>query len=124
MLGGGAGVGLVIPTLANAVAASLPPARFATGSAVYGMSRQFGVALGIAILIAVLGNPGPGQVLASFRSGWEVMLGCALATAVTAMTIGRLPRVPEVDIAVDDLDPLPVVAKAVPAAADRSADAA
>ena len=31
MLLGGAGVGLVIPTLASAVAGSLPPARFATG---------------------------------------------------------------------------------------------
>jgi MFS family permease len=94
MLIGGAGVGLVIPTLASAAAAALPPARFATGSAVYGMSRQFGIALGVAILIGVLGSPDSAHVLAAFRNGWTVMLVGAIATALAAMTIGRIPREP------------------------------
>jgi len=93
MLLGGAGVGFVIPTLASAVAASLPPARFATGSAVYGMTRQFGAALGVAILIAVLGNP-QRQILGSFQSGWEVMAGLAFASAIAAAGIGRLRAAP------------------------------
>jgi EmrB/QacA subfamily drug resistance transporter len=94
LLIGGAGVGFVIPTLASAATAALPPARFATGSAVYGMSRQFGIALGVAILIAVLGNPDSAHDLAAFRGGWEVMLGGAIATSIAAMTIGRIPREP------------------------------
>jgi len=93
MLLGGAGVGFVIPTLASAVAASLPPARFATGSAVYGMTRQFGAALGVAILIAVLGSP-QRQILGSFQSGWEVMAGLAFASAIAAAGIGRLRAAP------------------------------
>src|SRR4051812_27524320 len=48
MLIGGAGVGLVIPSLTSAATSSLPPERFATGSAVLSMSRQIGVALGVA----------------------------------------------------------------------------
>jgi EmrB/QacA subfamily drug resistance transporter len=94
MLAGGSGVGLVIPTLASAVAASLPAARFATGSAVYGMTRQFGIALGVAILIAVLGTPGSAEVLGAFRTGWEVMAGGAVASAIAATAIGRIRTAP------------------------------
>jgi EmrB/QacA subfamily drug resistance transporter len=90
MLLGGAGVGFVIPTLASAVAASLPPARFATGSAIYGMTRQFGIALGVAVLIAVLGSPPGNELLGSFRTGWEVIAGVAIASAIAAAAIGRL----------------------------------
>ncbi len=91
---GGAGVGFVIPTLASATAAALPPSRFATGSAVYGMTRQFGIALGIAILIAVLGAPRGAQVLPAFRSAWEVTAGLAFASAIAALAIGRVRIAP------------------------------
>jgi len=94
MLLGGAGVGFVIPTLASAVAAALPPARFATGSAVYGMTRSFGIALGVAILIAVLGTPRGAEILGSFRAGWAVMAGLAFAGAIAAAAIGRLRAAP------------------------------
>ena len=56
MVIGGAGVGLVIPTLTGAGASSLPPERFATGAAVLTMGRQIGAALGVAVLVAVLGT--------------------------------------------------------------------
>ena len=70
MLVSGSGVGLVIPTLTGAGAASLAPERFATGAAVLTMGRQVGSALGIAILVAVLGA---GVVtLSSFDSAWLI----------------------------------------------------
>jgi hypothetical protein len=74
----------------------LPASRFATGSAVYGMTRQFGIALGIAILIAVLGIPRGAEVLPAFRSAWLVIVGLALASAIAATTIGRI-RIAAVD---------------------------
>jgi len=91
MMIGGAGVGLVIPSLSNAAAASLPPARFATGSAVFAMSRQLGVALGVAILVAVLGTPAPADVLDAFHAAWGFMLGAALVAALAAAAIGPRP---------------------------------
>ncbi len=91
---GGAGVGFVIPTLASAAAGALPASRFATGSAVYGMTRQFGIALGIAILIAVLGTPRGAQVLPAFRTGWAVTVGLAFASAIAALAIGRIRAAP------------------------------
>ena len=44
LLVGGAGVGMTLGTLPAAATASLPPARFATGTAIFGMSRQLGSA--------------------------------------------------------------------------------
>ena len=51
----GIGVGLMLPSLGGAATAPLPPERFATGSALYVMSRQIGIALGVAGLVAILG---------------------------------------------------------------------
>ena len=85
---GGIGVGLVIGTLSGAAVAGLPPQRFATGSAVFGMSRQLGSALGVAILVAVIGTPAPDEAVAAFRDGvWIPALG-GLLTAVGAAAMG------------------------------------
>src|SRR5918912_56933 len=58
MLGGmiltGIGVGLTLPTMMATGASSLPPHSFATGSAVVNMLRQIGLALGVAIFLALL----------------------------------------------------------------------
>jgi MFS family permease len=88
MLVGGAGVGLVIPSMFSAATASLPPERFATGTAITSMSRQIGVALGVATLVAVLGTPGPGEALDRFQDGWAVMLVTAVASAVAFAALG------------------------------------
>ncbi|OLE80709.1 MAG: hypothetical protein AUG06_03715 [Actinobacteria bacterium 13_1_20CM_2_65_11] len=104
MLTGGAGVGLVIPTLASAVAGSLPPARFATGSAVYGMTRQFGIALGVAVLIAVLSGADSSGALASFRIGWGVMMALCIASAIAAVAIGRIRVEPVRSSAITELE--------------------
>ena len=53
---GGTGVGLMLPSLGGAATAPLPPQRFATGSALYAMTRQIGIALGVACLVAILGT--------------------------------------------------------------------
>ena len=61
MLGGmlltGIGVGLTLPTFMATGTAALPPHSFATGSAVINMLRQIGLAIGVAVLIALLGRP-------------------------------------------------------------------
>ncbi len=90
LLVSGAGVGLVLPTLASASASSLPPARFATGSAVYAMTRQLGFVLGVSILVAVLGALGPRDAIAAFDRGWTFMVVTALAAGGIAAMIGRI----------------------------------
>ncbi len=89
----GVGVGLTLPTLAGAATASLPPARFATGSAVFTMSRQLGFVLGVAILVAVLGSVDGADPVAPFRAAWTFMVLALLGGAAAALAIGEVvPR--------------------------------
>ncbi len=82
----GIGVGLTLPTLMGTAASSLPPTSFATGSAVVNMLRQVGLAIGVAVFIAVLGSPGsPAATLAAYQRAWLVTAAMALAGAVTAI---------------------------------------
>jgi EmrB/QacA subfamily drug resistance transporter len=90
----GIGVGLTLPTLTATAASSLPPQRFATGSAVITMSRQVGYTFGVAILVAVLGRPhSPLGLLASYRHGWETVAGIAFLGGLASLfLVGRRPR--------------------------------
>jgi EmrB/QacA subfamily drug resistance transporter len=88
----GAGVGLVIPTLTGAGASSLAPERFATGAAVLTMGRQIGAALGVAILVAVIGTGG--SAASDFHSAWLITVIGALAAGLTLAAIGRPSRRP------------------------------
>ena len=84
MLGGmlltGIGVGLTLPTLMATGASSLPARAFATGSAVVNMLRQVGLAVGVAVLIAVLGSPrSAAATLAAYERGSWVIAAIAFA---------------------------------------------
>jgi hypothetical protein len=84
---GGAGVGLIIPTLTGAGASSLAPERFATGAAVLTMGRQIGAALGVALLVAVLGTAT--KSASDFHSAWLIGVVGGLSTGVALAAIGR-----------------------------------
>ena len=90
MLIGGAGVGFVNPALAGAATAQLPPTRLATGSAVLTMSRQLGSALGIAILVAVVGTPSPADAVDAFRDAWWLMVAAAVGSTIAFIAVGPL----------------------------------
>ena len=90
MLISGSGVGLVIPTLTGAGASSLAPERFATGAAVLTMGRQVGSALGIAILVAVLGA-GVAS-LSSFQGAWTISAAGGVCAAVMLAALGPAVR--------------------------------
>jgi EmrB/QacA subfamily drug resistance transporter len=89
MLIGGLGVGLVLPSLTGAAAAALPPARLATGIAVQTTARQIGSALGIAILVALLGAPAHAG---DFHPAWQLMVVSSVAAAAVLGAIGRVRR--------------------------------
>jgi MFS family permease len=95
MLGGmlltGIGVGFTLPTFMAAGAAALPSHSFATGSAVLNMFRQIGLAVGVAVLIAVLGSPSsPPAALHVYRSAsWIIAAVAAAAALVGVLLLGR-----------------------------------
>jgi EmrB/QacA subfamily drug resistance transporter len=86
----GAGVGLIIPTLTGAGTSSLAPGRFATGAAVLTMGRQVGSALGIAVLVAVLGTGA--STAAGFHSAWLICTVGGVTAGLTLAALGRPAR--------------------------------
>jgi hypothetical protein len=85
---GGFGVGLMLPSLGGAATAPLPPQRFATGSALYAMTRQIGVALGVACLVAILGNASGASAVQAFHHAWAFMMACSLLAGAVLQGIG------------------------------------
>jgi EmrB/QacA subfamily drug resistance transporter len=82
----GAGVGLMIPTLTGAGTSSLAPERFATGAAVLTMGRQIGAALGVALLVAVLGTS-IGSA-SDFHEAWLISVAGGLTAGLALLAIG------------------------------------
>jgi hypothetical protein len=78
----------MLPSLGGAATAPLPPQRVATGSALYAMTRQIGVALGVACLVAVIGNASGAGAVQVFHHAWAFMAACGLASGVVLQGIG------------------------------------
>ncbi|HEY1489130.1 MAG TPA: MFS transporter, partial [Micromonosporaceae bacterium] len=78
MLLGGAGVGLALGTLIAAGVTSLPMHRSATGSALVNSNRQIFSALGVALLVTLLGSTVGAGSLSEFRGAWAIAAALAL----------------------------------------------
>ena len=101
----GVGAGLSFPTLSGAAVESVPGPRFALATSLNAVSRQIGAALGVAVLIAILGNtsapsiprglPAPlvaaleqkalTHALNTFDNGWLYACGCFLFGALACL---------------------------------------
>jgi hypothetical protein len=78
---------LIQPSL-FACADAAPRAQLASGSAVLSMGRQLGSAVGVAVLVAVVGDHPAGD-LAGFDRAWIVVLVTAAMTAAAGLTADR-----------------------------------
>ncbi len=95
MVIGGFGVGLVLPSMAGAAFGGLPPALMSTGIAVFSVARQVGSALGVALLVAVLGDVVRGGADAA-RDGYLLQSGVAVIAGLVACALqgAALPEEP------------------------------
>ena len=85
----GLGIGLTFPVLSAAAVSSLHPERFAVGSAVNQTARQVGGALGVALLVVILGTPsGPAGALADFRHLWWFAAAMAVSSGLVCCLLG------------------------------------
>jgi hypothetical protein len=92
MLLTGIGVGLALPTLISTTATALPADRFATGAAIVNTSRQVASALGVAVLVTILGTPAsPAAARAVFQHGWIAAGAANLAAAIVCLRLRRVP---------------------------------
>ncbi len=90
----GLGIGLTFPVLSAAAVSSLHVERFAVGSAVNQTARQVGGAIGIALLVVILGTPTTAAgALDHFRHLWEYAATMAVLAGLAASLI-RPERAP------------------------------
>jgi len=90
----GFGIGLTFPILSAAAVSSLHPERFAVGSAVNQTARQVGGALGVAVLVVILGTPSsPAQALGAFHHLWWFAAFMAGSSGLVCILLGASRRV-------------------------------
>jgi MFS family permease len=82
----GIGIGLTFAAFGSAAVAELPPNRYATGGAINNCIRQIGAAIGIAVLVVVLGTP----TLAHFHHAWSLIALTGAVAAVAGLSLGRV----------------------------------
>jgi EmrB/QacA subfamily drug resistance transporter len=89
----GLGIGLTFPVLSATAVSSLHIERFAVGSAVNQTARQVGGAIGVALLVVILGTPRtPAAALVNFRHLWAFAAAMAvLSGLVTTLLKGGRP---------------------------------
>ncbi len=103
----GVGAGLTFPTLSGAAVESVPGPRFAVATSLNAVARQIGAALGVAVLIAIVGNGSTAQLpkglpagllaaiehsalehaLTRFENGWFYACGCFLFGAIACLAL-------------------------------------
>jgi MFS family permease len=90
----GLGIGLTFPVISAAAVSSLEPSRYSVGSAVNQTARQVGGALGVAILVVILGTPATAeQALRNFHHLWTYIAIMAASAGVVAAFLGK-PKPP------------------------------
>jgi MFS family permease len=85
----GLGVALCLPQLVSVSVQELPPDRSATGSGISQSVRQVGQTLGVALFVAVLGTPGPGEALDRFERVWWLVVAGGVAVTLGALALHR-----------------------------------
>ncbi len=83
----GIGVGLLLSILSSAAVHSIPPNRFAVGSAINQAIRQIGSVLGIALVIALLGRPSASELLDAFDRIFALLITSGLLTSLIGWNI-------------------------------------
>jgi MFS family permease len=88
----GLGIGLTFPVLSAAAVSSLPPEQLAVGSAVNQTARQVGGAIGIAILVVLVGSQAaPAEAVAQFHHLWAYCAAMALGSGLAGTRLRRPP---------------------------------
>ncbi|HEX4728386.1 MAG TPA: phosphopantetheine-binding protein, partial [Jatrophihabitans sp.] len=92
MVLGGSGVGLALGTMIATAVTSLPGPRSATGSAMVNADRQIAAAVGVAILVSLIGVRVQPDSIGHFRTAWFVAAVLSVATAAIAAGLPRPSR--------------------------------
>ncbi|HMD23240.1 MAG TPA: MFS transporter [Streptosporangiaceae bacterium] len=84
----GIGAGTLFPTLSGTAVGSAPGGSFATATGMNSVARQIGAALGVAIVVAVIGTPTPATAYAAFQHAWMFGAVCLFAAGLGCVLVG------------------------------------
>ncbi len=87
----GIGAGTLLPNISSAAVASAPGQSFATATGMNSVARQVGAALGVALVVAIIGTPSPLEAEAAFRHAWTFGSICLFTAGLGCLLVGRVP---------------------------------
>ena len=86
----GIGAGTLFPNLSGAAVASAPGENFATATGMNSVARQVGAALGVAVVVAIIGTPTPATAYAVFHHAWTFGAVCLFAAGLGCLLVGHV----------------------------------
>jgi EmrB/QacA subfamily drug resistance transporter len=86
----GIGAGTLFPNLSGTAVAAAPGESFATATGLNSVARQVGAALGVAVVIAIIGTPSVLTVHAAFDHAWTFGAVCMFAAGIGCLFVGRV----------------------------------
>jgi len=86
----GIGAGTLFPNLSGTAVASAPGGSFATATGMNSVARQIGAALGVAVVVAIIGTPTPATAYAAFQHAWTFGAICLFAAGLGCLLVGHV----------------------------------
>jgi NTE family protein len=86
----GIGAGTTFPNLAGTAVASAPDGSFATATGMNSVARQVGAALGVAVVVAVIGTPTSATAYAALQHAWAFGAICLFAVGLGCLLLGHV----------------------------------
>jgi len=87
------GIGITFPLVGAIAVANAPGSRYSGAAALNSSVRQIGAALGVPILVVLLGTPSASEVEGAFTRAWIFATICFALVAVGAFFLGRVAPV-------------------------------
>ncbi len=86
----GIGAGTLFPVLSGTAVASVPGRSFATATGMNSVARQVGAALGVAIVVAIIGTPTPTIAYGAFQHAWTFGAVCLFTAGLGCLLVGHV----------------------------------
>src|SRR5262252_2131812 len=86
----GIGAGTLFPNLSGTAVASAPGGSFATATGMNSVARQIGAAVGVAVVVAIIGTPTPATAYAAFQHAWTFGAVCLFVAGLGCLLVGHV----------------------------------
>jgi NTE family protein len=86
----GVGAGTLFPNLSGTAVASAPSRSFATATGMNSVARQIGAALGVAVVVAIIGTPTPATSYVAFQHAWMFGAVCLFVAGLGCLLVGHV----------------------------------